>query len=56
MSRELRVAFSSDGCVVDFDALKTKMESTATRVLDLYEALVDAPTCSQPLANEIFVP
>jgi hypothetical protein len=56
MSRGLRVALFTGGGAVDFDALKTKMESTATRVCDLYEILIGAPDCNQPLIKEILDP
>ncbi|MBL6934147.1 MAG: bifunctional [glutamine synthetase] adenylyltransferase/[glutamine synthetase]-adenylyl-L-tyrosine phosphorylase [Alphaproteobacteria bacterium] len=53
MSRGLRTALSFAGGAVDFDALTTKMESTAARVGDLYEAIIGAPGRDQPLTKEI---
>ncbi len=53
MSRGLRVTLSSACGVVDFDALTAKMESTAARVEDLYEAMIGAPGRDQPLTKEI---
>ena len=56
MSRGLRVALFTGGGAVDFDALKTKMKSTETRLRDLYETLIGAPACNQPLTKEILDP
>ena len=56
MSRDLRAALFPGSGAVDFDALKTKMESTATRLRDLYESLIGTPACNQPLTKEILDP
>ena len=56
MSRGLRAALFPGSGAVDFDALKTKMESTAIRVRNLYEALIGTPACNQPLIKEILNP